>query len=173
MQAMQKPECLRRTRSLPASGKCAAPAERVRVKRTVYAYDNDTRESAVIFGKRAASEGVSRAIDAKVGDRTVSIESYPDVLKLLDKFRMKVSSKKGMYSTRLLLNSASAEAGHAWTSPLSIYRALRKWARQFLPLEVIFGCKGNAERFLRNFKNVLGSGKCSHIRVQGRGYPYF
>ena len=173
MQAMQKPECLRRTRSLPASGKCAAPAERVRVKRTVYAYDNDTRESAVIFGKRAASESVSRAIDAKVGDRTVSIENYPDVLKLLDKFRMKVSSKKGMYSTRLLLNSASAEAGHAWTSPLSIYRALRKWARQFLPLEMLFGCKGNAERFLRNFKNVLGSGKCSHIRVQGRGCPYF
>ena len=142
----------------------------MRVKRTVYAYDNDTRESAVIFGKRAASESVSRAIDAKVGDRKVSIESYPDILKFLHKFRMKVSSKKGMYSTRLLLNTTSAEA---WTSPLNIYRALRKWARHFLPLEMLFGCKGNVERFLRNFKNVLGSGKCSHIRVQGRANPYF
>merc|ERR1719245_2701222 len=100
MRGMQKPECLRRTRSLPAaSGKCAVPVERVRVKRTVYAYDNDTRESAVIFGKRAASESVSRAIDSKVANRRVSIESYPDVLKLLDKFRVKASSKKGMYST--------------------------------------------------------------------------
>ena len=161
-----------RTKSLPASGKSAAAlAERVRVKRTVYAYDNDTLESAVIFGKRAASESVSRAIDAKVVDRRVSIESYPDVLKLLEKFRMKVSSKKGMYSTRLLLNTTSA--AEAWTSPLSIYRGLRKWARKFLPLGMLFGCKGNVERFLRNFKNVLGSGKCSHIRVQGRAYPYF
>merc|ERR1719264_515336 len=116
------------------------------------------------------SESVSKAIDAKtVSTSRVSIESYPEIVKLLEKFRERVSSKKGIFSTRLLMNTQSREA---WTSPLNIYRGLRQWALKFLPLEKLFGCKMNVERFLRNFKIVLGSGKYSHIRVQGRAYPH-
>ena len=172
MRGKQRPEGLRRTRSLPSgpSGFRATSAERVRVKRSVYVYDTDSWENPSIFGKRAMSESVANAIDAKVVNRsTVSIESYPEILKLLDKFRKRVSSKKGIHSSRLLMNTHSEEA---WTSPLSIYRGLRQWSLKFLPLGTIFGCKRNVERFLRNFKNVLGSGKYSHIRVQGRAYSH-
>ena len=57
------------------------------------------------------SESVSRAIDAKiVSSSRVSIESYPEIVKLLDKFRERVSSKKGIFSTRLLMNAKSGEA---------------------------------------------------------------
>merc|ERR1719264_2340721 len=116
------------------------------------------------------SESVSRAIDAMIvnGSR-VSIESYPEILNILEKFRERVSSKKGIFSTRLLMN---AQSGEAFTSPLDIYRGLRQWALKFLPLEKLFGCKRNVERLLRNFKTVLGSGKYSHIRAQGRAYPH-
>ena len=83
------------------------------MKRTVYVYDADTWENPVIFGKMS-SESVSRAIDAKIvvnrsSSSRVSIESYPDILRLLDKFRKKVSSKKGIYSTRLILGGDSIE----------------------------------------------------------------
>ena len=82
------------------------------MKRTVYVYDADTWENPVIFGKMS-SESVSRAIDAKIvvnrSSSLVSIESYPDILRLLDKFRKKVSSKKGIYSTRLILGGDSME----------------------------------------------------------------
>ena len=81
------------------------------MKRTVYVYDADTWENPVIFGKMMSSESVSRAIDAKIvvnrSSRRVSIESYPDILRLLDEFRKKVSSKKGIYSTRLILGGDS------------------------------------------------------------------
>ena len=84
----------------------------MRVKRTVYVYDADTWENPVIFGKMMSSESVSRAIDAKIvvnrsSSSRVSIESYPEILRLLDKFRKKVSSKKGIYSTRLILGGDS------------------------------------------------------------------
>ena len=163
MHARKERVSCQRTRSWPSGAAGAPPGEGVRVRRTVYAYDTDTWENPAIFSPKVS---VSRAIDAKIVSRTgVSIENYPEIVKVLDNFKKRVSSKKGVHSARLFLNTPSTTT--AWTSPLEIYRGLRQWALKFLPLEKLFGCKKNAERFLSNFKHVLGSGKCSHIRVQG------
>ena len=166
MPGRQERVSCQRTRSWPSGAAGDPPGERVRVKRTLYAYDTDTWENPAIFSPKVS---VPSAIDAKVAGRTgVSIDSYPEIVKVLDIFKKKASSNKGVHSARLFLNAQSLTT--AWTSPLNIYRGLRQWAIKFLPLEKLFGCKKNAERFLSNFKHVLGSGKCSHIRVQGNRF---